>query len=449
MYVQTLSLSKEYVSLRYQTDNILLGAKDYANYETWNKDLTKIIGSWENLDKNAALLQKEALNSEKEISFNFIPKALAYDKNEISNVFDNAPAGRKIATLAKHLGVDSKLAFKILQQDQNQVTADAWNEAGNTLQNLETSATLIKDGCKVAGFVGTIAMTGGTSAIASGSVLANGSLIVSGADLVLEVTDDAAKIALGNHNKVSAIIGDARTVTEPLAGILAVANIPGNVSKGIEKLNVINFTAEQLNTGIQDGKIIGINIPEVKIELNDKFSNITKYKEPIYVAQLDPSEIDKWMKDNGVSNEVDTQDAIEEILNISEDKETAEQVSAENIESKKIEIIQGDKKTIGVYEGVMQNTSGGNHKVNTVDWQLTLKENGDATLNTAEENLSWKQEGDSIMLFGQDDPSSYYVFNLSGNTLVLVKMVFGGKEVLAGEDFMEGKAPVATLIKQK
>jgi len=30
------------------------------------------------------------------------------------------------------------------------VEADAWNDAGDTFQKLETSATLIKDTCKVA-----------------------------------------------------------------------------------------------------------------------------------------------------------------------------------------------------------------------------------------------------------------------------------------------------------
>jgi len=45
------------------------------------------------------------------------------------------------------------MAFKILKNDQAQVEADAWNEAGNTLQTLETSATVIKDTCKVAGFI--------------------------------------------------------------------------------------------------------------------------------------------------------------------------------------------------------------------------------------------------------------------------------------------------------
>jgi len=36
-----------------------------------------------------------------------------------------------------------------LEQTQNQVTADAYNEAGDVFEDLENSAVVIKDGCKV------------------------------------------------------------------------------------------------------------------------------------------------------------------------------------------------------------------------------------------------------------------------------------------------------------
>jgi len=136
-----------------------------------------------------------------ELGFGRSNTAYAYDRNEISNVFDKAPAGKKIATLAKYLGVDAKRAQMILNQDQNQVTADAWNEAGDALNKLEKSAVVIKDGCKIAGFVGTTALTGGSAALLTGSTLSKAAVIVSGADLTLEIGNDAASIALGNNNK--------------------------------------------------------------------------------------------------------------------------------------------------------------------------------------------------------------------------------------------------------
>jgi hypothetical protein len=154
--------------------------------------LTGIINDWTQLEKDSEELQQLAGKiSREKISFHFITPVLAYDRQEISNIFDSAPAGKKISTLAKHLGVDAKMAYKILQQDQAQVEADAWNEAGDTLQKLETSAVVIKDTCKVAGFVGGIVVTGGVSGIATGSVLSQAATIVSGADLILEVTEDS------------------------------------------------------------------------------------------------------------------------------------------------------------------------------------------------------------------------------------------------------------------
>jgi hypothetical protein len=201
-----LKLSREYTALRYDTDNILLNASQYQTYETWNSDLEKIISRWQTLEIESRKLQAlaEAM-PDSAVSFSLTATAFAYDKQEISDIFDRAPAGKKIATLAKHLGVDAKTAYTILRQDQTEA-AEAWNKAGNALKTLETSAVLIKDGCKIATFVGAIALTGGTAALAGESLLAQAAVVVAGADLTLEVTDDAAKIALGDKNKLSSII---------------------------------------------------------------------------------------------------------------------------------------------------------------------------------------------------------------------------------------------------
>jgi len=305
---KTYNISKEYVALRYRTDNVLINAKGFGTYEVWNKEMTDIINRWEILEKNALVLEKEAeeMSTEDKFSLNIINTAIAYNKQEISDIFDKAPAGKKIITLAKHLGVDAKRAYKILTQDQAQVEADAWNEAGDTFQKLETSATVIKDGCKVAGFVGTIALTGGTSALAAGSTLAKVAVVVSGADLTLEVSDDAAKIALGNHNKVSAIVGSVRTVTEPLSTILNINEIPKNLKTGFEKFSSTMVALEQFNSAAQDGKIIGIELPSYK-----------KEKNPVKVSVLEKIEIEKWLRDNGIDNKDDTKEEVEAVLGVS------------------------------------------------------------------------------------------------------------------------------------
>ncbi|EKD56249.1 MAG: hypothetical protein ACD_58C00248G0005 [uncultured bacterium] len=313
---KTLNISKQYVSLRYQTSNILLNAQNYPDHKTWNDEMTSIINAWVLLEAEAAILENSAQEiSLLKASFSLIHKAYAYDKQEISNIFDNAPAGKKIATLAKHLGVDAKKAYKILQQDQAQVEADAWNEAGDTFQKLETSANAIKDGCKVAGFVGSIAITGGTSALAAGSTLTKAAVIISGADLTLEVSDDAAKIALGNNNNISILINDVRKVTEPISTILTISEIPNSLLKNVDKFNTAMIILDQFRGAAQEGKIIGIELPTYSQE---------KTTEPAKVSVLQQDELEKWLQDNNIKSNLDTKEEIEQGLEVFKEQYDAE-----------------------------------------------------------------------------------------------------------------------------
>lgn len=293
---RTYAISKMYLLARYRTDQVLVEAEKYSSYEDWNNAMNEVIGIWDGIEKDALSLEKQtekmAFVPEFELGVN---TAQAAEKSEITAIFDAAPAGKKIATLAKHLGVDAKRAAIMLRQDQDKVTADAWNDAGDTFQKLETSATVIKDGCKVAGFVGGIVLTGGVSAVAGGSVMAQSAVVISGADLVLEVSDDAAKIALGNHNNVSAIIGDARKVTEPIATILNINEIPENLATGYQKFSSAMVALEQFNSAAQEGKIVGVELPAYKPV--EKFANIKKYKAPVYVSVMNNSELDVWLNE--------------------------------------------------------------------------------------------------------------------------------------------------------
>jgi uncharacterized membrane protein len=95
---KTYALSKEYLSLRYRTDNILLQAKDYSDYKTWNTDMTNLIEEWKDFENKTKDLEESAnkLSETKEISFNLIENVYAYDKSEITRVFEKAPAGKKL-----------------------------------------------------------------------------------------------------------------------------------------------------------------------------------------------------------------------------------------------------------------------------------------------------------------------------------------------------------------
>ena len=452
---QTLEISRHYLALRYQTDNVLINAKDFSSHDKWDQEMTRIVNDWNTLEKEATDLEKnaEAL-SVQELGFSLINTAYAYDRSEISDVFDNAPVGKKIATLAKYLGVDAKRAQLILNQDQDQVTADAWNEAGDTLNKLEKSAVVIKDGCKIAGFVGTTALTGGSAALMTGSALSRAAVVVSGADLTLEIGSDAASIALGNHNKISSIADDVRKITEPVSGLLTISTMPGNLSKGIEKLNLVTFTAEQVNSGVQDGKIIGIELPEVNIELNNKFENIKKYKAPVYISKIDPNEVDKWLSENNIKSEADTKAEIEDVLKIAPISQTNDNKTSEPSKDADNQIEKNNSDLAGTtWKGVLVNVSGGDQKTRSNDFEVTLNKDGTCTMgdmgeDTEDSSNTWSQEGSSIKIYGDNKESGYYVFELSGDTMVFSKIVVEGKDVMAGSDFMGGKAPTGILYKQ-
>jgi hypothetical protein len=66
--------------------------------------MSSLIKAWDILRVESSVLQDLATRvSADEISFHLFPSVSAYDKQEITNVFDKAPAGKKIATLAKYL----------------------------------------------------------------------------------------------------------------------------------------------------------------------------------------------------------------------------------------------------------------------------------------------------------------------------------------------------------
>jgi hypothetical protein len=286
---KTYNISKEYLALRYQTDKVLVNAEDYASYKAWDKDMSALIKKWQNLEEDASALQdlSEEMAQEK-VSLQLVTPVFAYDRDEISNVFDKAPAGKKIATLAKYLGTDAKTAYQILQNDQTQVQTDAFKTARN-YQIMETSATVIKDGCKVAGFVGGIVITGGTSAIAAGSTLAKAAVIVAGVDLTLEVTSDGANIALGNNNKVSSIIDTSRKVTEPVASVLTITDLSQNTQTVYNKFSAVMIFLEQSRSLKQENKIIGITVPTPSKD--NKNNSVT-------VSSLTTQEVPEWLQDN-------------------------------------------------------------------------------------------------------------------------------------------------------
>lgn len=454
---KTLAISTSYTALRYKTDTILIGAREYLSYQVWQEEMDSIKVQWLDMEREALELERIANEmAEETVGIKIIQRTLAYDKEELSTIFDRAPAGKKIATLAKHLGVDAKKAYAILTQDQAQVEADAWNEAGDTFKKLEITAVAIKDVCKVATFVGTIALTGGTSALATGSTLSKVAVVVSGADLTLEVTDDAAKIALGDKNKISAVVGKVKEVTEPVSAILMISTLPNNLTKTIEKLGVVTFGAEQLNSTVQEGKVIGIKLPSPGSSSSSK--NMT-------VSVLENQEVEEWVSSEGGSFESQIEKDIADILDFDGAGEISEKMV---IEEKTPSVAQQDSKDtlepsqsgdnesiVGTWKGILSFTQSSEAEEQAIDFVLEIQEEGAIAGEAREAYDSWELiDGNVLRLaLSSEDGEGYDEFRLSGNSLTYVKRAGINSEGVwqedhAESDFFGGKFIQIHLTKQ-
>lgn len=352
VYEETLLVSKKYALLRYKSEYVLVKAKEYGDYDKWSQEMTLIIEDWKSLENEANELEKDAdkLANEK-TALNLIQNAYAYDTVEVQKVIESAPMGKQIRTLAKHFGVDAKMAQLILNQSQDQATREAWGEAGDTFQSLERDAVRLKNGCKVTVYVGTVVLSGGVAGVVSSGAVATAGTVVAGADLALEITEDEARIALGDKNKITEMAGSIRSVTEPAASILTLANIPGNLSKAVDKFAAVNFAADQVRSSVQDKKIIGISIKsddkgEVKVE----------------VSGLTEEELPVWKKENNV---IDSTQSIEEIIKEIETETKEEKTTETPKEEEKKEIVKTNTENAGVQTIKVVNVSGSSYMMDS------------------------------------------------------------------------------------
>ena len=349
VYEDTLTISKEYLVLRYKTDNVLVNAKDYESYDDWNEEMTSIIQEWKTLESKALKLEENADEMSNEITaFNMIKSAYAKDYTyaEVQAIVEKAPAGRQIRTLAQHLGVDAKRAQLILNQSQDMATREAWGEAGDTFENLENQAIVVKDTCKVTVYVGGFLATGG----AVGTV-AQVTTVVVGVDLALEVTEDSAQIALGDRNKVSSFVKDIRTVTEPIASVLTITNIPSNLGSAYGKFDSVMVGLEQFRDTVQEGKVIGIDLKNFEYHPSFQVIKNTQYPGDITVAEMEMAEVEEWIKSINKDYKPMTEEEVQEFLGITK-KETepteavAKKEVTENEKENNVEQTEGKKDEI-------------------------------------------------------------------------------------------------------
>ena len=259
----TVDVSLLYGDVLNKTDGMVEMA-EVLDFESFNIYMDNLIAEWKLIDRMSSELwgvADDIVEQEKdEVSFHIFESVFAYyDKKEITRIFDAAPAGKKIKTLAEQLGVSAKRAYQILKMSQEELKAEAWDEAGDKLETLENGARAVKDVCKVTYYVAGAVVSGGAT-----TVLGQAAFYVSGADLLLEIGDDFAKIALGYDNNVTIIVDNMRTVTKPASTFLAFSNILSSTGKPVEILDACVFTSDQIVGIAYDKEVMGINIDTIQ-----------------------------------------------------------------------------------------------------------------------------------------------------------------------------------------
>jgi len=138
--------------------------------------------------------------------------------------------------------------------------------------------------------------SGAAGGFATLGTLTQVTTVVVGVDLALEVTEDSAQIALGDRNKVSSFVKDVRTVTEPIASVLTITNVPSDLGSAYGKFDSVMIGLEQFRDTVQEGKVIGIDLKNFEYQPSFQVIKNTQYPGDITVAEMEMAEVEEWIK---------------------------------------------------------------------------------------------------------------------------------------------------------
>jgi hypothetical protein len=400
----------------YLRTNQLAHVARNSDFVSFQKYMDNLIYSWQKLETLSNELEAltEEITQENKINISFLETAYAYyDKDEITRMFDAAPAGRKIRTLAKKLNVSAKKAYSILKMSQAELEAEAWNQAGDTFENLENGAKAVKNGCKVGLMVGGTIATGGSGTVTTMSLLEKTTLIVNGADLVLEIGEDTANIALGYNNEATAVISDVRTLTKPATAILGVTNL----YDADDTLDAFMFGLDQANAVINQGEVLGIKIKDGQ--------------KTIETNTIKKEDTEKWLEENKIPKKAAPKDISEKITEkkqeiIPELEEEPVEIGLGEYEFPEEEIVEeeDDENIVGTWTFVSAQAGAGGGDVSSLQTMYegafwTFNEDGSCSFLGAM-NCTYTVNGTKIYVDYADEDILDIVLKKQGAQLMTV-----------------------------
>jgi hypothetical protein len=294
VFVQAEILAQKKVYADMAIEKALTTNPEEVSFDKWNTRINNAIILLDDVEKESQKLdemsaQMTASAQRRTSLVKFFPIAYAVNSQEVIAVFDAAPAGKRLRTLANHFGVDARKARAMLKVAQGEITADSWNKAGDTFETLENTARMIKVGAKVSVQVlGTVASGGVVTAPAT--ILEATGMVISNVDMALEIGEEVSKVALGYNSDAVAMIGDVRKILAPVTNIIAISNLNvlGDVS---DKLNVVTFATDTITNAVYDDNYFGVEIDFDKAA--------------VFVDSMNQIEMKDWLSEKGINENPD------------------------------------------------------------------------------------------------------------------------------------------------
>lgn len=289
-----VNMVSKFIDARLDTDALLKTDFSKTTVPQWNAEYDKTAAKWREAEKAiknyrqvAEKLPATKLSLRQDPEWRIVNVARDLTRGELLAIYDAAPPGMKLATVAAILNTDKDAANKILQDVREGVNKHLGNIA-DANQRAANAFNVISTGSKVLITVGSITATGGGSLALSGSLAAKtaatgeiGALAVNGADLVLEVSELAINIGVKDPARQFAMVTAIKNARDwkPLTGATYVLTVM-DLARMFKGLNhVMDRREAWLNTA---GKNIEVKkleyenaLKEFKLGLSGNFLSLT------------------------------------------------------------------------------------------------------------------------------------------------------------------------------
>ncbi len=148
---------------------------------------------------------------------------------DITNLYDKAPTGKGIRTLAEHLNTDAKRAYAQLCQAQDILQGAEYSNIAETANKAYQTASVLKTAGTAAGLVVSIVAAPATTTL--GAVINTGGIVVGGINTVMEIGSTGTILYTnGEGNWVTKAIEETKKDFSPIGDIIGLAGVCTNVT---------------------------------------------------------------------------------------------------------------------------------------------------------------------------------------------------------------------------